>query len=184
MRTYTLLDLPAPVRNLHIEGELRFQQQQLEYFQSRAKLGPEVVPSFFHPIIEPEESHLRAIFVAPGENHFIFKDEIAPARVWDERYREWRKRWLDRVADIESIEIIGENRIGYYACLSVANFYETGLHYNGWQYWTGQMYSCTWNHMLNSKPQTPILLRGGYRMVEPEIYYGDRDAAEEYAKSL
>jgi len=38
--------------------------------------------------------------------------------------------------------------------------------------------------MLNNKPQAPILLRGGYRKMEPEIHYGDRDAAEEYARGL
>jgi len=38
--------------------------------------------------------------------------------------------------------------------------------------------------MLTNKVQLPILLRGGYRQMEPEIYYGDRDAAEEYARSL
>jgi len=29
-----------------------------------------------------------------------------------------------------------------------------------------------------------ILIRGGYREIDPEVYYGDRDAAEEYAKNL
>jgi hypothetical protein len=180
---YNMLDLPGPVRNLQINNELRFQQLQKDYFQRRVKLGPEIIPSFYHPVIEPEEGHLCAIFVAPGENHFVFRDEVAPSRLLDEWYRWWRRWGLGRVADIESIEI-KDGKIGYYACLSIANLYETGLHYNGWQTWNGEMYSCTWNHMMNTKPQTPILIRGGYELVSPEIYNGDRDDAEEYAKCL
>jgi len=61
---------------------------------------------------------------------------------------------------------------------------ESGLHYSGRQDWTGRIYSSTWNHMLTNRAEIPILLRGGYRRMDPEIYYGDRDAAEEYAKAL
>jgi len=38
--------------------------------------------------------------------------------------------------------------------------------------------------MLTNKPELPILLRGGYRQIQSEIYYGDRNDAEEYAKRL
>ncbi|GAH18630.1 unnamed protein product, partial [marine sediment metagenome] len=84
---YLALELPPPVRNLLIKQDLDFQIRQRELFRLRAKLGPEVVPAVFQPLIEPEGGELRAIFVAPGENHLVFIDEIAPTKLWDEWYR-------------------------------------------------------------------------------------------------
>lgn len=183
MKRYLALDLPAPLRNLKINEDLGFQILQRQLFQARVKLGPEVVPVFYQPIFEPEGGQLCAIFVAPGENHLVFRDEIAPTRAWDEWYRAYRIENLGRTADIESIEII-ENEVIYHWSYSFLNLYESGLHYSGRQDWTGKIYSSTWNHMLTNKPEVPILLRGGYRQMQPEIHYGDRDAAEEYARSL
>ncbi len=180
---YLALDLPTPVRNLKINEDLGFQILQRQLFQRRVKLGPEVTPVVFQPVFESEEGQLCAIFIAPGENHFVFRDEVAPTKAWDEWYREYRRLNLGRVADIESIEVT-EDEVIYYWCYSYLNLYESGLHYSGRQDWTGSIYSSTWNHMLTNRAEIPILLRGGYRQMQPEIYYGDRDAAEEYAKGL
>ena len=180
---YLALELPSPVRNLIIKEDLDFQIRQRELFRLRVKLGPEVVPVVFQPLIEPEEGQLCAIFIAPGENHLVFRDEIAPTKLWDEWYRAYRIWSLGRSSDIESIEIT-EAEVIYPWNYSFINLYESSIHYSGRQNWTGVIYSSTWNHMLNNKPQVPILLRDGYRRMEPEIYYGDRDAAEEYARSL
>ena len=183
MKHYLALDLPAPVRGLAINRGLGFQLLQRQVFQRRAKLGSEVIPTVFQPNFEPEESLLLAIFIAPGESHLVFRDEIAPTKAWDEWYRGFRIENLGRAADIESIEIV-ENEVFYHWCYSFLNLYESGLHYSGKQGWNGKIYSSTWNHMLTNKPEIPILLRGGYREMQPEIHYGDRDAAEEYAKAL
>ncbi|MBA7571385.1 hypothetical protein ES708_13147 [subsurface metagenome] len=183
MVRYLALDLPAPVRDLKIAEDLDCQILQREFFRLRPKLGPEVTPVVYQPVFEPEEALLCAIFVAPGETHLVFKDEVAPTRGWDEWYRAYRIQNLGRASDIESLEIT-DNEVAYHWCYSFLNLYETGMHYSGSQPWTGKIYSSTWNHMLTNKAQLPILLRGGYRKMEPEIYYGDRDAAEEYAKSL
>ena len=180
---YLLLDIPPSVANLQIKRELRLQILQKEFFEARVKIGPEIAATVFQPIFEDEGSELCAIFVAPGENHLVFRDEIAPTRKWDEWYRGYRIWSLGRSADIESIELIGDQVI-YHWCLSFLNLYETGIHYSGKQRWTGNLYSSTWNHMLANRTQLPIMLRGGYREAEPVIYYGERDAAEEYAKSL
>ncbi len=181
MRHYLALELPSPVRNLRIAEDLDLQIRQRDHFRLRAKLGPEVTPVVYQPLFEPEESLLCAIFIAPGENHLVFLDEIAPTKAWDEWYRAYRIENLGRASDIESLEI-SDTDIFYHWCYSFANLYETGMHYSGSQPWTGKIYSSTWNHMLTNKPAIPILLRGGYKRMEPEIYYGDRDAAEEYAK--
>ena len=183
MVRYLALDLPTPVRNLRIEEDLNIQVLQRQYFLARPKLGPEVIPTVYQPKFESEEGALLAIFIAPGENHLVFRDEIAPTKAWDEWYRAYRIESLGRASDIESIEI-ADNEAVYHWCYSFLNLYETGMHYSGRQPWTGKIYSSTWNHMLTNKAQLPILLRGGYRKMEPEIYYGDRDAAEEYAKAL
>jgi len=183
MRRYLALDMPPPVRDLRIKEDLGAQIRQRELFRLRAKLGPEVAPVVFLPVFEDEESLLCAVFVAPGENHLVFRDEIAPAKKWDEWYRAYRIQNLGRAADIESVEI-SETEVVYHWCYSFANLYESGIHYSGRQNWTGTIYSSTWNHMLSNKPEIPILLRGGYKEMDPEVYYGDRDAAEEYAKAL
>lgn len=183
MGRYLALDLPAPVRDLRIEEDLGAQIRQRELFRLRPQLGPEVVPVVFQPAMEDEESLLYAIFVAPGENHLVFRDEIAPTKKWDEWYRGYRIRNLGRAADIESIEI-SETEVIYHWCYSFANLYESGIHYSGRQAWTGKIYSSTWNHMLTNRPEFPIMIRGGYREMNPEVYHGDRDAAEEYAKKL
>lgn len=184
MVRYLSLEMPSTVQNLVIEEDLGSQIRQRELFRLRVKLGPEVIPAVFQPVIEPAESLLRAIFIAPGENHLVFLDEIAPMKKWDEWYRGYRIRNLGRSADIESLEITDNNQVIYHWCHSLANLYESGMHYSGRQSWTGTIYSSTWNHMMSNKPAFPIQLRGGYRKMEPEIYNGDRDAAEEYAKKL
>jgi len=180
---YLPLGLPKQVIAPRISEDLTLQALQKEYFEARAKLGPEVIPAVFQPVFEPEESLLCAIFIAPGENHLVFRDEVAPTKTWDEWYRAYRIESLGRASDIESLEIIG-NEVAYHWCYSFANLYETGMHYSGRQPWNGNIYSSTWNHMLTNKPELPILLRGGYRRMEPAIYYGNRDDAEEYAKAL
>ena len=180
---YLPVGLPEPVLASKISEDLTCQLRQREFFRLRPKLGPEVIPVVYQPVFEPEESLLYAIFIAPGETHLVFKDEIAPTKAWDEWYRAYRIESLGRASDIESLEI-SEDRVTYLWCYSFANLYESGLHYSGRQNWTGKIYSSTWNHMLTNRPELPILLRGGYREMAPEVYYGDRDAAEEYAKSL
>jgi hypothetical protein len=177
------LNLPAPVTEIGIVGELDIQLRQRQLFQKRIKLGPEVTPFFYQPVFETDESILRAVFIAPGEVHMVFLDEIAPSRLWDEWYRQLRIENLGRKADIESIEI-NESQVIYHWCYSFANVYETGIHYSGRQKWTGSIFSNTWNHMLSNSTQLPVLLRGGYKLIEPEIHYGGRDAAEDYAKKL
>ena len=183
MKRYLALDLPAPVARLKIAEDLDFQILQREVFRLRVKLGPEVAPKVFQPLFEPEEGQICAIFIAPGENHLVFKDEIAPTKKWDEWYRAYRLLNLGRVADIESLEIT-ENEVVYHWCYSFANLYETGMHYSGRQPWTGSIYSSTWNHMLTNRAELPILLRGGYKRIDVPVYSGDREAAEEYARSL
>jgi len=180
---YLPVGLPEPVVASSIVVDLDCQILQREYFRLRTKLGPEVTPVVYQPVFEPEESLLCAVFIAPGETHLIFRDEVAPTKLWDEWYREFRIANLGRASDIESLEIM-DSGVSYHWCYSFLNLYETGMHYSGSQPWTGSIYSSTWNHMLTNKAQLPILLRGGYRKMEPEIYYGDRDAAEEYAKKL
>jgi hypothetical protein len=183
MVRYLALDLPPPVRDLRIREDLSSQIRQRELFRLRTKLGPEVVPAVFQPVLEPEGSLLCAVFIAPGENHLVFKDEIAPTKAWDEWYRAYRIQNLGRSADIESVEIT-ETEVVYHWCYSFANLYESGMHYSGRQARTGKIYSSTWNHMLTNRSEIPILFRGGYREMTPEVYYGDRNAAEEYAKAL
>jgi len=180
---YLALGLPAPVANLRIEEDISLQILQKRYFLARPKLGPEAIPVVYQPLWEPEEAALLAIFIAPGETHLVFRDEIAPTKAWDEWYRSYRIENLGRAADIESLEIT-DNDVAFHWCYNFANLYETGLHYSGRQPWTGSIYSSTWNHMLTNRAEIPILLRGGYKRMEPEVYYGDRDAAEEYARSL
>lgn len=183
MPRYVFLDPPPPLNRLRITADLNLLLRQKRLFQDRIKLGPEMVPVVYQPVFEPEETAVRAIFIAPGEIHLIFLDEIAPSKLWDEWYRQVRLERLGRAADIESLEI-EEEEVIYHWCYSFANVYETGLHYSGRQPWTGKIYSNTWNHMLSSGGQFPVFLRGGYRVLEPAIYSGDRDAAEEYARSL
>lgn len=178
-----LLSLPKPVVASRIKEDLDLQIRQRELFRLRTKLGPEVIPTVYQPIFESEEGALLAIFIAPGETHLVFRDEVAPTKAWDEWYRAYRIESLGRAADIESLEIL-DSEVIYYWCYSFLNLYETGMHYSGRQDWTGSIYSSTWNHMLTNKPEVPILLRGGYQKMEPGIYYGDRDAAEEYARRL
>ena len=182
MLKHLLVGLPAPV-TVQIREDVNLQLLQKQYFETRPKLGLEVVPIVYQPVFETEKGRLRAIFVAPGENHLVFQDEVAPIKAWDEYYRAHRIESLGRAADIESIEIIN-NKVHFRWSYSFVNLYETSFHYDGKQDWTGALYSSSWNHMLNTKPQIPILLRGGYKRMSPEIHYGDRDAAEEYAKSL
>lgn len=183
MKRYLALELPQPLRNLKIKEDLAFQICQRDFSRLGTKLGPEITPTVFQPVFEPREGSLCAIFIAPGENHLVFTDEVAPTKLWGEWYREWRIFTLGRASDIESLEI-SDHEVAYHWCYSFANLYETSMHYSGRQPWTGKIYSSTWNHMLTNKAEIPILLRGGYKRMEPEVYYGGRDAAEEYAKAL
>jgi len=180
---YLPVGLPVPVVASRIAVDLDCQLRQREFFRLRSKLGSEVTSVVYQPLFEPEESLLSAIFIAPGEIHLVFWDEIAPTKAWDEWYRAYRIENLGRASDIESLEI-SDHEVAYHWCYSFANLYETGMHYSGRQPWTGKIYSSTWNHMLTNKAEIPILLRGGYKRMEPEVYYGGRDAAEEYAKAL
>lgn len=182
-RRYLSLDLPEPVVSLGIQEDIKAQEKQSEYFRLRTKLGPELYPTIYEPVIESEDSLLLAMFVAPGEIHLVFKDEIAPIKKWDEWYRDYRLNKMGRIADIESIEVTEEQFV-FHWCFCFANLYEFGYHFTGRQDLTNSIYSSTWNHMLSTNTSFPIRLRGGYQEMSPEIYNGDRNDAEEYARSL
>lgn len=176
--------LPQPLVTAMINEELRVQRLQIDYFRTRTKVGPIVVPACFQPNFEPEKGRLLALFTAPGEIHFVFRDEIAPNRIWDEQYRVIRKRSLGRAADIESLEV-GENTIRFTWCgVLPLNPYEFGIHPTMETNYAGEVYSSTWNHMLGATPELLITLRGGYTEVIPSVFTGNRDDAENYAKGL
>lgn len=176
--------LPWFVGEQIIRKGIEHQWIQKSYFAQREKVGPLVAPAVFQPAIEPEGGLLKVIFTEPGAVHLVFLDEIAPFDIWDEKYREHRKRSLGRTADIESIEII-DNRVTFRWCgLIPFNPYEAGLHPSTTEEYTGKIYSSTWNHMMANSPQPLITLRGGYREIKAPCYNGDRDSAEEYAKGL
>jgi len=63
---YLPVGLPKQVIAPRINEDISLQALQKEYFKTRAKLGPEVIPNVFQPVFEPEESLLCAVFIAKG----------------------------------------------------------------------------------------------------------------------
>jgi len=178
-----LPNLPQPLVTAMINEEIRVQGLQIDYFRTRSKVGPILVPACFQPNFEPEKGRLLALFTAPGEIHLVFRDEVAPNRIWDEQYREVRKENLGRTADIESVEV--GDKLKFVLCgLIPLNPYELGAHPTRSTDYTGEIYSSTWNHMMGSTPEVLILLRGGYIKATPAVFSGNREDAEEYAKAI
>lgn len=160
------------------EGE--HQQMQIRYFRAREKVGEILKPKVYQPKHEPQESALVAVFVEPGAAHLVFRDEIAPQKELDERYREIRQRVFGRVHDVESVEVI-DGQIKFVNNAAFINVYETSLHWAAVEPYKGAIFSETWNHMLSAGGKWINMLRGGYRLVEAPVQEGDRDAAERWS---
>jgi hypothetical protein len=169
--------LPAYIIENIIREELSFRSSQSRYFRDRRKEGDIVVPTVYQPVIEPEASALRFIFVEPGAIHLVFNDEIAPDGELDRRYREIRRQTYGRVTDVESIEVAG-GQADFRDDASGINVYETSLHYQLVGSYQGAVYTNTWNHLMSVSPQPYIQLRGGYRPMAAEVRNGGREDAE------
>lgn len=184
------LPLPTVLQDKIIAAELEYARIQSEYFKSLSLLDvtrEEVTPVVYVPVFEPDEANLVAIFVEPGLAHLVFKDEIAPTKDLDERYRQERKKIFGRTADVESVELSGSEAV-FTNNYSGIQLYETSLHFASVLPYHGVIYSNTWNHLLSTNPCLLIKLRGGYirggyKRVEARVIKGDRTAAEEWAKS-
>jgi hypothetical protein len=160
-----------------IRQELSFREAQSLFFRSRAKTGDIFVPEVYQPVIEPEVSTLRFIFVEPGAAHLVFADEVAPDGELDRRYRDIRREQFGRVTDVESVEF-ASGRVVFRDDYSGINLYETSLHYAASPMDSGMLFTNTWNHLLSACPQLSIQLRGGYRPVVAEVRGGSRQDAE------
>lgn len=169
--------LPDYVIDNIIQEELYYRASQSQYFRTRAKEGPLVVPAVYQPVIEPAAGALRLIFIEPGAVHLVFDDEVAPDPVLDSRYRQVRQQVYGRTADVESIELVGGD-LNFQDDASGLNFYETSVHFQATSPYKGQVYSSTWNHLMSCQPKLPVLIRGGYRPMAAEVRHGSREDAE------
>jgi len=165
-----------------ISTEVGHQKIQVDYFQKRAKVGDILRPKVYQPKCEPAEGRLVAIFVEPGAAHLVFRDEIAPQKELDQRYREIRLKVFGRVHDVESVEFV-DDQIKFVNNFSFINIYESSLHWTSVETFSGFIFSDTWNHMLSSGGKWVNIFRGGYRETVAEILEGGREAAERWAPS-
>jgi len=163
-----------------IATEVEHQKMQADYFAKREKVGPTLTPQVYQPKREPEEGNLVAIYVEPGAAHLVFKDEIAPVKELDEKYREVRQKVFGRTFDIESVEFL-ENEIKFVNNAAFLNIYESSLHWFAVEPYKGAIFTETWNHMLSAGGKWINIIRGGYRLVGAAIIEGDRAAAEKWA---
>lgn len=165
-----------------IATEVEHQKMQIDYFTKREKAGAIVRPRVYQPKMEPAESELVVVFVEPGAAHLVFRDEIAPQKEMDERYRDIRKKVFGRVHDVESVEFV-DSQVKFVNNFSFINIYETSLHWTSVEAFSDFLFSDTWNHMLSAGGKWVNIIRGGYRLVETPILEGDRSAAEKWAPS-
>ena len=163
-----------------IATEIEHQKMQLDYFTKREKVGELLRPQVYQPKREPEEGNLVAIFIEPGAVHLVFRDEIAPSKELDTKYREIRQKVFGRVHDVESVELI-DGQIKFVNNAAFLNIYESSLHWTAVEPNKGALFSETWNHMLTAGGKWINIFRGGYRLVGAPIIEGDRAAAEKWA---
>lgn len=164
-----------------IATEVEHQQMQADYFAKREKVGDVVDPKVYQPKNEPEEASLVAIFVEHGAAHLVFKDEIAPSKELDRKYREIRQKVFGRIHDVESVEFI-DGEIKFVNNAAFLNIYESSLHWTSVEPNKGALFSETWNHMLSAGGKWINIIRGGYRLVEVPILEGDRSTAEKWSE--
>jgi len=163
-----------------IATEVEHQKMQIGYFTKREKVGEVLKPQVYQPKHEPEQARLVAVFIEPGAAHLVFRDEIAPQKELDERYREIRQRIFGRVHDVESVEFT-DGQIKFVNNFSFFNLYETPLHWTSVEPNKGFLFSDTWNHMLSAGGKWINIVRGGYRLVSVPFIEGDREAAGRWA---
>ncbi len=166
-----------------IATEVEHQKMQIDYFTKREKVGPKLTPQVYQPKCEPEEGHLVAIFVEPGAAHLVFKDEIAPVKELDEKYREVREKVFGRTFDIESVEFTEEG-MKFVNNAAFLNIYESSLHWTAVEPYRNAIFTETWNHMLSAGGKWINIIRGGYRLVGAVIIPGDRAAAEKWSPEV
>jgi len=166
-----------------IATEVEHQKMQIDYFTKREKVGPTLTPQVYQPKCEPEEGHLVAIFVEPGAAHLVFKDEIAPVKELDEKYREVRKKVFGRTFDIESVEFTEEG-MKFVNNAAFLNIYESSLHWTAVEPYKNAIFTETWTHMLSAGGMWINIIRGGYRLVGAAIIPGDRQAAEKWSPEV
>jgi len=164
-----------------IATEVEHQKMQIDYFTKREKVGPLLTPQVYQPKHEPEEGNLVAIFVEPGAAHLVFKDEIAPNKELDTKYREIRQKVFGRIHDVESVEFI-DGEIKFVNNAAFLNIYESSLHWTSVEPNKGAIFTETWNHMLSAGGKWINIIRGGYRLVGAPILEGDRSAAEKWSE--
>lgn len=167
------------IRDKVIATEVEHQKMQIDYFTKREKVGTINRPRFYQPKFEPAAAELVVVYIEPGAAHLVFKDEIAPQKELDERYREVRGKVFGRVHDVESVEFL-DGQVKFVNNFAFLNVYETSLHWSSVESFSGFLFSDTWNHMLSAGGKWVNILRGGYREVVPQILEGDRDAAEKW----
>jgi len=165
-----------------VATEVEHQKMQMDYFTKREKVGATIRPKVYQPKVEPAGAELVVVFVEPGAAHLVFRDEIAPKKELDERYREVRKKLFGRVHDVESVEFV-DSQVKFVNNFSFINVYETSLHWTSVEAFSDVLFSDTWNHMLSVGGKWVNILRGGYLEVVPQMLEGDRAAAERWSPS-
>lgn len=176
--------LPQVLQEKVIAAELEYIQEQSNYFKQLSQPAEITVsPEIYVPVFEPDRATLAAMFIESGAVHLVFKDEVAPTRSLDERYRKERAKIFGRTADVESVEYRTGPTAVFLNNFSGAQPYQTSIHLPGVLPCEGVIYSNTWNHLLSTKPCMFIKLRGGYKKVTAPVMEGDRAAAEEWAAS-
>lgn len=158
-------------------------RMQSDYFARREKVGEVVRPRVYQPKFESEAANLAVVFIEPGAAHLVFKDEFAPQKELDERYREARRKLFGRVHDVESVEFVN-GTIKFVNNYAFVNIYESGLHWSSVEQNQGALFSDTWNHMLSAGGKWLNIIRGGYRLVEAPYIEGDRAAAENWSEGV
>lgn len=182
---YYLPNPPKLLLDKFIQQEIDANNLQLEYFSKRKVSGPLIVPNVYQPVFEPSAGYLIAIFHEPGAVHLVFNDEVAPAKLWDEKWREERKRLYGRTADVESVEIVDPSHAFFEAagCFPQQP-YELPPHLTIIEDYHGNIYTNSWNHDMSCNTDILIEVRGGYAKKIAPVYNGSRVEAENYAESI
>ena len=181
--------------NFLVNMEIRAYQRQLAYFRPLPR--PKVLAYSIEDVIprrifiaKPDKANLLAVFVEPGEDrvflHLVFDDEYFPNSIIDKIYRAIRKLKFGRTADVESVEIRPLARLANFVSTYCGpNIYETSIHFDGIEPFTGALYVDTWNHLMSCLPSPAVALRYGFKEAKDyEIYEGTRKDAEEFARRV